>query len=112
MSFWIWNNGGEPRLIAELNQRLSSPLFAMAFTLVGLSALLSGEFNRRGQARRILTAVILVTLLQSAGLGIGNLAANNNRFVPLQYGVALVPVAVGLFLLVRGGFGRRRRPAR
>ena len=103
--------GHEPRLVAELNQRLSSPIFALGFAMVGLAAILSGEFNRRGQGRRILGAIVAVTLLQSAGLGIGNLAANNNVFVPLQYGIVLVPVIAGLWVLLRWPAGRVRPPA-
>ena len=39
----------EATLWAEGHQRLISPLYAIAFTLVGLAALLSGDFNRRGR---------------------------------------------------------------
>jgi lipopolysaccharide export system permease protein len=41
---------------AEGHQRIASPLLAIAFAMIGLAALLAGEFNRRGQVRRILWA--------------------------------------------------------
>ena len=45
------------RLTAELHQRYTSPIFALGFTLMGVAILLVGEFNRRGQSRRIVAAV-------------------------------------------------------
>ena len=47
---------GSPRY--ELHKRLAMPLFSLGFTMVALAALLSGEFTRRGQARRILAAAL------------------------------------------------------
>ena len=45
------------RLTVELHQRYTSPIFALGFTLMGVAILLVGEFNRRGQSRRIIAAV-------------------------------------------------------
>ena len=52
-------------LVAEGHQRLASPFYSIAFVLIALAALLSGEFNRRGQVRRIVAAVLCVTALES-----------------------------------------------
>ena len=41
-------------LIAEGHQRLVSPLYTIVFVLIGMAALLAGEFNRRGQTLRVL----------------------------------------------------------
>jgi lipopolysaccharide export system permease protein len=97
------------KLLAELHQRLSSPLFAVGFTLIGLAGLLGGEFNRRGQSRRIIAAVAAVILLQSASLGVSNLAAKDNSFIPMLYVIALLPVFGGAWLLTGRRF-RVRRP--
>src|SRR3546814_15404809 len=45
-------------LIAEGHQRLVAPLYTVVFALIGVAALLAGEFNRRGQAKRVLVAVL------------------------------------------------------
>jgi lipopolysaccharide export system permease protein len=99
------------RLTAELHQRYTTPIFALGFSMLGVAILLVGEFNRRGQGRRILAAVGAVLLLQSAGLGISNLAINNNAFIPLLYVVVVVPVLAGGFLMARQSL-RRGRPVR
>ncbi len=78
-------------LTAELHHRLSSPLLALAYTMVSLAALLSGEFNRRGQTRRVTAAVLIVMGIQSAVLGLSSLAAKANVLVPLLY---ILPILV------------------
>jgi lipopolysaccharide export system permease protein len=102
------------RLTAELHQRYTSPIFALGFTLMGVAILLVGEFNRRGQSRRIVAAAACVLVLQSAALGISNLSANNNAFIPLLYLVVTIPVLVGIFLMlrqrIRGQRSGRLRP--
>jgi lipopolysaccharide export system permease protein len=103
------------RLTAELHQRYTSPVFALGFPLMGVAILLVGEFNRRGQSRRIVAAAASVLVLQSAALGITNLSVNNNAFIPLLYVVVTVPVLIGAFLMlkqrIRGQRTGRLRPA-
>jgi lipopolysaccharide export system permease protein len=52
-----------PRTKAQLNseghQRLLSPLLTILFSLIGLSALLPQEFNRRGRQKRIFLAICI-----------------------------------------------------
>jgi lipopolysaccharide export system permease protein len=96
------------RLTVELHQRYTSPIFALGFTLMGVAILLVGEFNRRGQGRRIIAAVASVLVLQSAALGITNLSVNNNAFIPLLYVVVAIPVLVGAFLMLRQGIRGKR----
>lgn len=88
------------RLHAEGHARLAGPLYALAFTLVGLAALLSGEFNRRGLARRIAVAATAVVLLQVASLGINSLIAKTPELTPLAYATVLGTIAVAGWWLV------------
>jgi len=90
-----------PGLALELHVRLVTPLTALVFTLIPLACLLPGEFNRRGQGRRILAAIILAVLFEILDLGSKNLANRAISTVPLLYLVALVPIAVGGWLLLR-----------
>ncbi len=96
-------------LLVEANQRLVTPLTAFSFSFIALTALLCGEFNRRGQARRILLAVAVAFLFQTADLGLRNLANRTPAAIPLLYVDALLPVIVGGLLLFRDP---RRQPAR
>ena len=95
-------------LKAEGHQRIVSPLFALGFVLIALAMLLRGDFDRRGQALRILMAIGFVVVVQTAGLGFHNLAAKAPGAVPLMYLNAVVPIIAGFYFLVR--LQRRRRP--
>lgn len=86
-------------LRAEGHQRLSSPLLAAAYALIGLAALLSGEFNRRGQARRILWATSAVVLLQLCYLGAANLTTTVPAMAPLLYVIPLAAAAAASYVL-------------
>lgn len=48
---------------AEAHQRLTWPLLALSLPMFALAMLFSSEFNRRGQVRRILLAVVGVVVL-------------------------------------------------
>ncbi|BAI75821.1 predicted permease (plasmid) [Azospirillum sp. B510] len=101
-------------LIAELHHRFSSPLLALTFALVALSALLSGEFNRRGQSSRVTIAVLLVMGLQAGALGLTSLAGKATVFVPLMYAMPVVALLPALWVMSRGLSlrpGRRREEA-
>lgn len=91
---------------AEGHSRIVSPLLAISFVVMSLAVLLSGDFSRRGQGRRILVASLLVVAFYSTGIAAFNLSSDNIRLVPLLYANVGVPILVGLFVL---GPGARRR---
>ena len=72
-------------LAAEGHNRLAVPLYTLAFVLIGLTALLSGEFNRRGQIRRILGAILCVGLLEAVSLTLHDMASQSPQVIPLMY---------------------------
>ncbi len=110
--FWPSNSPDDVKnfrkLRAEGHQRLISPLLALAFTCIGLAGLLSGDFARRGQVRRVLVVTGLMIFVQAAGLGLQNITVKAPSLVPLMYANAIVPIVGGLFVLLRT---RRRRPS-
>lgn len=87
--------------------RLSSPLLYLAFTAIGLALLLSGDFNRRGQFVRILTAVCCVTAIQVVVLSMKNLGEKTPALEPVMY---LVPIiaAIGFLIIMVTGKPRPR----
>lgn len=99
-------------LRAEAHIRLTTPLLALAFGFVALATVLSGPFDRRGQMRRIGTALGLGLLLQSAALGASGLARLTGAGIPLLYFVPLAAIILGAFVLnraapeLRGGGSR------
>ena len=86
---------------AELHMRLSTPLLALAFSIIALAAMLGGDYNRRGQGRRIAVAALLVIALQSASLGLTGLASKMPAVLPLMYLLYLAPLVPGVWLLSR-----------
>jgi lipopolysaccharide export system permease protein len=104
------NPGAARALMVELNLRLAAPLAGLAMALVPVLCLLPGEFNRRGQARRVLTAVILAFALEFVDLGLRDLSGRTNAALPLLYLVPVLPViAAGLLLWPDRRFGATAR---
>jgi lipopolysaccharide export system permease protein len=104
----LFNPGDSPdeqrnarRFRAEGHNRLASPLLALAYTMVALAALLAGEFNRRGQNRRILIAVGIVIGVQIASLGLVNLTTLVPMVAPLIYLLPVVTIAAATWVLMR-----------
>ena len=88
--------------IIEAHQRLIVPLSIFSFVTIPLACLLPGEFNRRGQLRRILLAIALAFVFQALELGIENLASRNPTLIPLMYLTDLLPLALGFGILMIG----------
>ena len=63
--------------MVEGHQRLVVPLSVFSFVMIPLACLLPGEFNRRGQLRRVLLAVGIAFLFQAVDLGVKNLAGRD-----------------------------------
>lgn len=97
------------RLYAEAHTRLTSPLLGLAFTLISLAALLSGEFNRRGQSRRVMAAIALAAMLQTASIAIGNALIRWPKLAPAPYILLTLAILGALWWLLRPR--RKLRPA-
>jgi len=83
----------------ELHRRLALPWSALGFVMISLSVLMSGSFTRRGESRRILTAVFLAAAYQGALIAILNVAAKNEALIPVIYVIAALPVVLGTLAL-------------
>jgi lipopolysaccharide export system permease protein len=102
--FFPGESGSNPAfrdsLRLEGHQRLVVPLTAISFAIIPLVTLLCGEFNRRGQVRRILLAAVFALLFEALDLGLRNLAVRYPAGIVLMYLNALLPVAIGCFFLL------------
>jgi lipopolysaccharide export system permease protein len=108
----LWRMSGSQRgdragLVAELNFRLIDPMTALAFAVIPVACLLTGEFNRRGQTRRVLLAILLAFLFETMDIGLKNLAGRTALALPFLYLNVMVPISVAAWLLWRDG----REPA-
>jgi lipopolysaccharide export system permease protein len=88
------------RLIAEGHNRLTWPLFSFALTALAVSVVLTGEFNRRGHWRRILSVVVISGIALAASVGFLNLAIKQPWMVALMYGNVLAVMMASFWLLI------------
>lgn len=107
----VATGGNAAELIAEGHQRLTSPLLALTLTAIGLAVLLSGEFSRRGQAMRIIAAVVLAGIAEAAGLGTKYLAAKSPPMIALMWLAVLVPLVLSVVALSRTRLRSRSAPS-
>jgi len=103
--------GDYRRFRVELHSRLTAPLYNLGFPLLAACILLTAGFDRRGQSAQVMSAIAAMVLVQATALGISNVATGNLVFVPLIYLVAILPIALGLWILARPPWPRRRFPA-
>lgn len=96
------------KLQTEGHRRLATPIYAIAFTLIALAAVLAGEFNRQAPWRRILIACCAAIALEAAWLSLNPYVGESPMVTTLIYATPLGAIAVALYLL---GAGPRRRTA-
>ena len=95
------------KLRAEAHQRLTAPLYAIAFAMLALAATVGGEFDRRGSGRRMLLVVLVGVLARALGLLAVNLSAKHGAVIALVYLIPLATAAGGAWFML----GRRRPQA-
>ena len=96
-----WERANLVKLYSEANQRLSTPLYDLAFMGVALAAVLGGAFSRLGYGARIGAAAAFGVGIRVLGfvanaLSDGNLAAN-----VLQYATPVICFIVCLLIVLR-----------
>lgn len=89
-------------LRAEAHQRIVWPLYSFALPMLGLSILLSGQFNRRGQLRRVLAAVAAGVTFLMLAMALRAASGGDALMVSLVYASVLAPACVALHILRRG----------
>ncbi len=103
---WIPPCAARPSSSANL--RLAGPLTALALAALPVACLLTGEFNRRGQSRRVLAAVLLALMIELLDVALKDIANRSLVAVPFIYLNLALPLLVSLWLLRRDGEARPR----
>ena len=98
------------KLRMEAHSRLASPLLSLAAVFVAVACLLVGEFNRRGEFRRVALAIAIVVAMEAATLTVKSVGERVLELAPLLYLVALLPIVVAGAALLTDGRLRRPRP--
>lgn len=92
----------------EGHKRLTWPLNAFVFALVGITILLTRKHDRQGPWRGMLLAVLIVISVQALSTAAASIAERTPFLVPLLYLVPLAPIAVCSVLLFGGRTGSLR----
>lgn len=99
--------------IAEGHNRLSQPLYCIAFALIAMATILTGRRARGANALRISGAVAAFVVVRLAGYGVSGLAVNVPAVWPLFYIIPLLGAA-GAWAVLAGfeplAWLRRRAP--
>ena len=88
------------KMFVEGNKRITTPLLAVVYALIGCVGLLVSSFNRRGQTQTIMIALVSVILIQAIDLTAGNLAAKHLAWLMLLYANIFIPLTSCILLLL------------
>ena len=88
--------------IAEGHNRLSQPLYCIAFALIALAAVTRGRRARGANALRMTIAAGAATGLRIAGYGVAGLAASSPTLCILFYLIPLLGALAALAVLASG----------
>jgi lipopolysaccharide export system permease protein len=89
-------------LLAEAHQRIIWPLYNFALSIFAASALLNGQFNRRGNWQRITWITLAAIVIIGVGMSLQNVVAGNPSLTMLIY-LNMGAVLAGSFWFLREG---------
>jgi lipopolysaccharide export system permease protein len=98
------------RLVAEGHNRYASPLYAFAFALLAIFALIGGPYNRRGYVVRIGLACAAAGAIKVAGIVLAGAAADSQHYW-LIYAPPAATIVLMFALLAVAGPGARLSPS-
>lgn len=83
----------------EAHQRILWPAYCVTLALMALAALLTGDFNRRGQVKRILLASGAGAGLMAVAIALRGVAGTHAGYTLLTYASAVLPALASVWLL-------------
>jgi len=94
------------RLTTEGHKRVTWPLNALVFAVIGMTVMLTRRHDRQGSWQGMMLAVLAVITVQALSTALSSLALREAKLVPLLY---LVPIAP---IVICAGFLLKYRPFR
>lgn len=94
---------------AEVQQRLGWPLLALVLPLLALATLSTGEFNRRGQWKRIVHAAIAIGAMVLIFFAIRSIITKHTMLTPLLYMGCFGALVLSVQMLATGRYPWVRR---
>ena len=96
-----WERQNRVKMIAEAHNRLSAPLYNIAFMAMALAAVIGGPFSRLGYGRRILLVGAGAAAVRILGFGAQAACESNVWFNLIQYALPLGAAAWAFHELFR-----------
>jgi lipopolysaccharide export system permease protein len=84
---------------AELHERFSSPFYPLTFVMIALAFVGQAHSTRQNRWQAVAFALTLGFAVRVTGLGSNNLVVQNDKFIPLLYGIPLVVILLSLVLI-------------
>ncbi len=110
-----WERRNRLALLAEGHQRLSTPLYNIAFMAMAIAAIIGGGFSRLGYGRRIAAVGAAAAVVRIIGFVVQAACEDSAWLNALQYAVPLAATAIALRSVFRRTIARpprlRRRAA-
>jgi len=85
--------------LSAAHQRLISPLYGLAFGLIGVCCMILGHFNRKGRTGKIVLACGIATFIEVGTLILLYTLTYSTVMIVLSYGLIIGSVVICLFLL-------------
>jgi len=99
-------------LVAEAHRRIVGPFHAFALAMIGVAAMLTGEFNRRRQWPRIACGTATGLAYIGVAYALAGMITKSPLLVPAYYAMPLVAVAAAAAVMTRERWPRLfARPA-
>jgi lipopolysaccharide export system permease protein len=96
--------------LAEAHNRITAPLYCLAFALVALATVVRGRRARGAHVLRLVTASVGVAALRVTGYGLQGLATNHPELDVLFYVIPLLGGAIALAVLSDFDFTKLLNP--
>lgn len=87
------------KYVVEGHRRILYPWLNLVLALIACTGFLISNFNRRGQTKIVIIAVVCMIAIIGADLALTNLAGRFLFFLPLLYVNCLLPLIVCIYLL-------------
>lgn len=87
------------KAIAELHERMASPLYALTFVLLVVACMGQAKTTRENRTQALVTAFGLAVACRVAGIAAGNALTGKAGSVPLVYAIPLGSMAAAIFYI-------------
>lgn len=97
---------------AELHDRLTGPIYPIAFVLIALATVGRAQSTRQNRTQWLMTGFFAGAGTRLAGLATSNLVATSPKFVALAYAIPIGAIFVSLAMILLPGLIAARRARR